>query len=299
VRVLVFGGNGFLGKYVCEELSQKSAKVYACMRNREQKGKVPVHMEQIFVDVRTDFEAFLPKEEIDVVYYLAQSSRFREFPEGVEDIYGVNVQGLYKALKWAIDNSVKKFIYASTGGLYPQSSNAGSHEDDVVPLNRPLNFYLYSKTCGEALVQGFAPLFQSTVICRPFFIYGPGQRRDMLIPKMIDSVRNGKSILLKGPEGILLNPIYVEDAAHAFVKASELLEHWIFNIAGPEVISLKQLCNIIAEIVQKEPVFEMDQNEEPETFVADIKLMCKHLISPSFGIKAGLQKTIIENRILE
>ena len=79
------------------------------------------------------------------------------------------------------------------------------------------------------MIQGFAPLFQSVVICRPFFIYGPGQKKNMLIARLIESTRNKKPIILKGLEGMLFNPIYVKDAAHAFVQASELIGHWIFS----------------------------------------------------------------------
>ena len=295
MKVLVFGGSGLLGKYVCEVLCEGGAKVYACVHHMDNQW-VPSGIEKIKMDVTTNFKHFLQHKGVDIVYYLAQSSLFRDFPAGIKDMYGVNIHGLYNALKWSSEHGVKKFIYASTGGLYPQTTHAGSQEDDVIPLNRPLNFYLYSKTCGEALTQGFAPLFQSVVICRPFFIYGPGQKKNMLIERLIESARSKKPIILAGLEGLLFNPIYVEDAAYAFARASELTGHRIFNIAGPEVVSLKKVGDIIGMLVGVEPLFKVLEEKEPENFAADIRQMCNYLYTPIIGVEEGLKRTIFTEK---
>ena len=57
---------------------------------------------------KIDFQT-LP-QDIDVVYYLAQSNRFREFPDGVDDMLSINVLAPNILAKWAVNNSVKKFI---------------------------------------------------------------------------------------------------------------------------------------------------------------------------------------------
>ena len=57
-------------------------------------------------------------ENIDVLYYLAQSNKFRDFPDGVSDMLKVNIHAPLKIADWAVKKGVKKFIYASSGGVY-------------------------------------------------------------------------------------------------------------------------------------------------------------------------------------
>ena len=58
------------------------------------------------------------------------------------------------------------------------------------------------------------------VILRFFFVYGPGQSNEMLIPRLVKSVREGQPIALDGLDGLRINPVYVEDAVRAVVSAS-------------------------------------------------------------------------------
>ena len=63
----------------------------------------------------------LPKS-IDVIFYLAQSNRFREFPDGSNDMLDINICAPNKIIQWAVKNGVKKFIYASSGGVLFKST---------------------------------------------------------------------------------------------------------------------------------------------------------------------------------
>ena len=118
---------------------------------------------------------------IDVVFYLAQSNRFRDFPNGIYDMLSINIEAPLKFVKWALDNNVKKFIFASSGGVYRKPDKPVIEFFDI-NANERNGFYLDSKLSAEILLRNFSHMFESFIITRPFFIYGTNQKKHMLIP---------------------------------------------------------------------------------------------------------------------
>jgi UDP-glucose 4-epimerase len=120
-------------------------------------------------------------------------------------------------------------------------------------------------------------MFETFVIVRSFFIYGVGQRRDILISRLIYNIDNYKEIEINGEEGIKINPIYVTDAANAIANILNLEGEYIINIAGNEIICLKNLCLLIGELLSKKTIFRI-VNTYKNDLVADIEFMKKNYI---------------------
>ena len=134
MRVLVTGATGFLGRHVLPVLAERH-KVVA-MARRPVEG-----FETVVADLTDEFE--LPAG-LDAVVHLAQSRRYREWPEGAADMYAVNVHATFRLLARA---GAGRFVYASTGGIYAPSP-APLREDDPVA---PSGFYPRSKLAAEVL----------------------------------------------------------------------------------------------------------------------------------------------------
>src|SRR5262249_43548975 len=156
---------------------------------------------------------------VDAVCSLAQSSNFRNFPEKANDIFAVNVAANLGLVQWATSAGVGKFLYASSGGVYGGRRDGVLRESDPLTVNPALGFYLGSKLCAEILLQDYRSFFKTGAILRPFFVYGPGQKADMLVARLIESVRHSRPVQLHGSNGLRLNPVFVEDAAAAFAAA--------------------------------------------------------------------------------
>ena len=122
-------------------------------------------------------------------------------------------------------------------------------------------------------------------------MYGVGQNETMLIPRLISSVQNNKEITLNGQNGIKINPIYVTDASQAVANILDLTGEYIINIAGDEVISLRELCIKISQTVDKEPIFKINDLSQND-LVADIEMMRKELIEPTIDLKIGIEKMV-------
>jgi UDP-glucose 4-epimerase len=235
MRILLTGAAGFIGRHALARLDGEH-DLYPVVR------KAPDHSrEWIVQDLAQRLDFSLLPERIDAVIHLAQSHRYREFPAGAEDVYAVNVHSTFRLLEYARAAGARTFILASTGGIYGYSYEALVETD---PAN-PLNFYLTSKHVAESLLANYQAFFQ-TVVFRFFFVYGPGQGR-MLVPTLIEKVRKGDQISIAGKPGQRINPIHVGDMVEIFPPALELAESDVFNIAGDEVVSIRELVGVIEQ----------------------------------------------------
>jgi nucleoside-diphosphate-sugar epimerase len=288
---LITGGTGLIGKRVVSFLTSKQEnQVYALTRNSKIKNEFK-NVNYIEKDLSRFNTSTLP-EEIDTIIHLAQSENFRQFPEMAEDVFNINIQSLLLLLQWAVQNKIQKFILVSSGGIYGTKINRVLKEDDLLAVDSPLGFYLGTKLCSEIIFQNYMHFFETAIIIRPFFVYGEGQRKDMFVQRIIESVKNGTPIRLQGKEGLRINPIYVNDIASSIVKSLDIKGKSIYNIGGTEIISLKEMANTIGKILGKEPVFEYVEGE-PSDYIANIEKAKKELDLNPISLEHGLKKVIL------
>jgi nucleoside-diphosphate-sugar epimerase len=273
--VLVTGAAGLIGRTLIKLCLAHDWTVYAlCRRARPNCGTL---VKDITLDLSTGFDLSLFPKRIDSVVHLAQSNHYRDFPTHANDLYGVNVISTSRLLDYAYSAGASQFIYASTGGLYIPSSGYLS-ENAAIHSPGKLGAYYASKICGELLVQTYSSYFAATIL-RPFFAYGPGQKASMLIPRLLANVRSGKPIQLQGECGLALNPIHCLDAANAIVSSIKNPSSAVINIAGPEVLTIREMATLSAMHFDVQPVFEQ-LSGEPQSLIADTSLMESALCAP-------------------
>ena len=101
----------------------------------------------------------MPPEKADILITLAQSARFREFPEQVQEVFSINVVTNLRLIEWAISAGVRRIVHASSGGVYGASGQVAFVETDLLAVDPPLGFYLGSKLCSEIVPQNFQQFF--------------------------------------------------------------------------------------------------------------------------------------------
>ena len=282
-KILLTGANGLLGRSICRSLSQQGQHVYALTRVL-QPDPLP-GITYCPVDLSATWCDDALPSAVDAVVHLAQSAKFRDFPESAADIFRVNIESTSRLLDYAKRISARQFIYASSGGVYGNGATAFDENSPIVPPGQ-LGYYLGSKMCGEILVQSYAAVMK-VVVLRPFFIYGPGQNRSMLIPRLMDNIIAGRKISLSGEHGIRINPIHVEDATASVVAALEISASATFNIAGPDVMSIREICEGMGRHVGKTPVFQ-HQCDTSNDLIADITAMRAMLTPPQLRLLENL-----------
>jgi UDP-glucose 4-epimerase len=161
-KIIVTGGSGLNGKRLLADLSPSAEVVSIGRRDPSVAG-----VAWISHDLSKSTLPDLPRA-IDTVVYLAQSEHFREFHEQARDIFEVNVANVQRMLDWARISGVKRFLLASSGGVYGHGDSA-FREDDAIGPKGPLGYYLASKQCSELLAGSYADCF--TVVILRFFSY--------------------------------------------------------------------------------------------------------------------------------
>ncbi len=288
MKILITGVAGLLGQKLAKKLIHNGLDVIGVVHNPDSEGVAGVSI--IEIDLSKEWSWGKLPNEIDVVIHLAQSSLFRDFPDSALDTFNVNIASTARLLDYAKRVGAKQFIYASSGGVYGSGSQAFKENAAIVPAGQ-LGYYLGSKACGEILVQSYASVFQVTVI-RPFFIYGSGQNRSMLIPRLMDSVASDKPISLQGGGGIRINPVHVDDASAALVAALDTKESATYNIAGPDVLSIRQIAEAMGEHIDKAPIF-LQAKGEAKDLIADISAMQKWLCIPKRKLLESLYELAV------
>ncbi|HKC69390.1 MAG TPA: NAD(P)-dependent oxidoreductase [Bacteroidia bacterium] len=287
--IVVSGCNGLVGYELSKVLSEnRDYDVYGISRTKPLIDSSNFH--HIYADfTEGNFENLLPKK-IDFVVHLAQSEFFRDFPDKAQNIFDVNVSSTLKLLEYCRKAEGTNFIYASSGGIYGTSEKGFDEEDHVAPHGE-LGFYLSTKLCSEILVENYSQFF-NIIISRLFFVYGKRQRKSMLIPRLVENIKSGVTIHLQGTDGIMINPIHVQDAVKGLEKCLDLNENHKINIGGNQLMSLREICTIIGNKVGKSPIFECAKNVKPKNLFSNINRMKDLLIEPSVQFETGVMEII-------
>lgn len=284
--MVLTGATGLLGSVLLPRLAATN-DVHALVRRipPSRVSGVSYHMADFGADWNLDS---LP-DSVDSIVHLAQSSRFRDFPSGALDVFRVNVDSTARLLDFAHRSGAKRFVYASSGGVYESGADE-FHENSPIVAPGKLGYYLGSKLCGELLAQSYVEKMQ-VVVLRPFFMYGAGQDRSMLIPRLVDNVREGRPIVLQGEEGIRINPIHVSDAASAVTAALKSDSSATYNIAGNEIFSLRAVVDAIGRTLGVQPVYEFVQGESND-LVGSNALMAELLHVPRMSFEEGVKELL-------
>ena len=241
--VLITGSTGFIGGHLVRRMCER----YRVVCPSRQSGcdlSQPGWINQ------------LPDEPVDCVIHLAQSRQYRNFPAGAADMLAVNVDSTLQLAEWARNHHVKTFIYASTGSVYPLTHESTICKETDVAI--PQGFYPATKYAAELLLKPYAAYY-NVILPRFFGVYGPGSDT-VLIMKMIKAVEEGRTITLAQDNGIYITPVFVEDCASVLEQLCNKdprNSYELFNVAGNEVLSLKEICEMIALYLNKKARFVM------------------------------------------
>lgn len=281
MKILVTGAAGFVGLHLLERLADEH-ELYPVVRNPPDSSR-----EWVVQDLSQPLDRSRLPDRIDAVIHLAQSPRYREFPEGAEDVYAVNVHSTFELLEYARAAGAQSFVLASSGGVYGYSYERLVETSPTFPLN----FYVTSKYAAESLVANYQPFFH-TIVLRFFFVYGPGQGR-MLVPTLIDKVRKGDQISIAGRPGQRINPIHVSDALEVFQPALELTRSDVFNVAGDEIVSIRELVAVIEEATgEPAHVRHIDPEHEGDLIGDNSRMKDVLEVRPSVSLLDGIRSML-------
>ena len=249
-RIMVTGGDGFLGKFVVKKLTDRGCTVF-----------VPTIDKYNLLEMDSVKRAFTDGRP-DVVIHLAAKvggiGITREKP--AESFYENIMMGL-QTMEQARLASVKKFLALGSVCAYPKNIPVPSKEEylwDGYPEETNAPYGLAKKML---LVQAQAYRQQygfNAIYLLPVNLYGPGDNFNpqsshvipALIKKCCDAIDNGdSSIVVWGSGKPTREFLYVEDAAEAIVLATEKYDKPDpVNLGSGFEISISELVNLITRL---------------------------------------------------
>jgi GDP-L-fucose synthase len=248
-KVLVTGGHGFLGSYVCKNLESRGATVIE-----------PTHKRYDLVD-RDQVIAMIKDNPSDMIIHLAAVvggiGINREHPG--KFFYDNLMMGV-QLIEYARQASVPKVVALGTVCAYPKYTPVPFKEDDLwngypEETNAP---YGLAKKMMLVQSQGYRQEYGfNSIFLLPVNLYGPGDNFNpesshvipALIKKCVDAVdSNVDSIEVWGDGSASREFLYVEDAAEGILMAAEKYNKSDpVNLGSSFEINIKDLIGIIVK----------------------------------------------------
>ena len=306
--ILVTGGGGFVGSWICDVLIKQNAQVF-CVDNFSsgQKENVQHLVEQKnFNLIEHDIsQPIFFDEKIDIVIHLASRASPFEFTRFPIQILKANTLGTWIALGIAREHKAR-LVYASTSEIYGDPDpkyvpTPETYNGNVNPVG-PRSCYDEAKRAGEAFVIAYRIQHGlDTRIVRIFNTYGPRMRPGDLygrvVPRFIDQALNGRPLTVFGDGSQTRSFTYVTDLVEGILKTSFLpaAEGEVINLGNNKEKQIIELAKIIKRLTdsKSEIVFLPLPVDDPKRRCPTVSVAKKVLDwKPFTGLEDGLMKTI-------
>lgn len=306
MKVLVTGGDGFIGSHLTEMLVSKGYSVKALaqynsfnnwgwLEDIDCKDQVEV----LSGDIRDPHYCKYITKDVDIVFHLAALIAIPYSYIAPDSYVDTNIKGTLNICQAAKENGVGRIIHTSTSEVYGTAQYVPIDEKHPLQAQSP---YSATKIAADAMAISFYNAFDLPVtIARPFNTYGPRQSARAVIPTIITQIANGIKEIKLGDLTPTRDFNFVEDTCRGFIALAESNEAIgkTVNIGSNFEISVGDTLNLIKELMGSDVNFVVDDQrirpEKSEVF----RLWCDNALiesitnfKPEVGIRDGLQRTI-------
>ena len=256
MRIFITGGAGFIGTEILKRLASVSHELLLLSRDEAESKLLRRYSRNIIVSDLKDIQ----KAKKDIIEFAPEIMIHLAW-EGIPDFS-------FDVCKRNLDNSIhliniiaretecKKVIVSGSCHEYGKQSGI-CKESDIVNINSNFAWAKYSLytyvdyVCRNHDVE--------LIWFRIFYAYGPGQRRESLIPMLCETLRKRGIPTIKNPSNAN-DFVYIEDISEAFSAAvARHIPSGIYNLGSGSPTRVIDICEIIEN--------RMTGNKEISNFV--------------------------------
>lgn len=296
MRIFITGASGFIGKNILELLSSGSNKLLLLARDKRELGSLGRYKQNaIFSDLKNI--AYLQKDIKDFNPQVLIHLAWEGIPDFTFKMCKRNLDNSLALINFIINETDCKKIIISGSCLEYGRTNGECRESDPVNINSLFAWTKYSLYCYLNFT--CKELDKDLIWFRIFYAYGPGQRKESLIPSLISSFKKRIEPDIDGA----LNAhdfIHVRDIAQAFRQAvDKKVKSGIYNLGTGKSIRVIDICKITERIINGETrlpnrIKLNRHSKKTLNFWANINKTKKALSwTPNISIKSGIASYLV------
>jgi UDP-glucose 4-epimerase len=299
-RILITGGMGQVGSYICEVLAGIGSDVKIIDNFSSSLSHLSPGVDVVRGDIRDrDLVNGLVAEADVVIHCAAQIYVTRSVDDPRFDADN-NVMGTLNLLNAARNADIERFIYFSSAAVYGEPARLPVNETHP---QDPMSPYGVSKLAGEKYALAFHKVYglPATAI-RPFNIYSPRQDPSNpysgVISKFIDRVGRGERPVIFGDGSATRDFVSVHDVVDMvllMIKTDGCVGK-VFNCGTGEPDRIDTLARMIAGLHGREDIVPELQPARPgdiKDSYADISLGRRILgYRPKVSLEDGLREIV-------
>lgn len=295
MKILVLGGQGFIGHNLCLKLKEEGHDV-SIFNNFLDESKIIENCNYIIGDFFKIDEYEKDFNNVDIVYHLISTSNPGTSNDDIiKDIEG-NVVNTIKVLNNCVKNNIKKVIFVSSGGtVYGIPEELPIKEEAKTD---PICSYGITKLMIEKYLSLYNHLYNLDYsVIRLANPYGPFHvsNNQGLINVYLNKIINNESIEIWGNGEIGRDYIYIDDVTEALYLAMiKDQKDKIINIGSEKSTTINDIIKIISETLEIEPniIYKESRNVDVPINTLDITRAREELSwYPKTDMKDGILKT--------
>ncbi len=254
MKIIVTGAAGFIGSNLVPHLKQNGHEVFSIDTLDSTLYPKKFKIENMrFSEIKLNESPFNNLHEsnfesVTAIIHLAALPGLISGQNSARLYIEKNVNATLDFLELARKLSIPKFIYVSTSSVY-----GGAAVGNEQMACKPISFYGLSKLMAEDLVQKFCrENHMDFQILRLFSVYGPNQRPDMAIQKILKSILLEQEFQVFSSLGAIRTNTYVIDVCEAIHKSiKSTYTEQIYNISGEVEMNLSDWITLCESTVGK------------------------------------------------
>ncbi len=302
MNIVITGGSGFVGSYLCEKLINDGHKIIVVdnlLTGSTENINHLMHNEN-FSFIEHDVQNHIEIEnKVDYVLHFASAASPKAYTEHPVNTLKAGSVGTINTLGLAKKHDAE-YLLASTSEVYGDpliSPQTEEYWGNVNP-NGERSMYDEAKRFAEAAVATYSRSYDlKTKIVRIFNTYGPRMQLNdgrVVTNFIVQSLKN-ENITIYGDGSQTRSFSYVEDTVAGIISLMNSSEYDVFNIGNPNEMTVGQLAEKIIELTDSTSEIKYLElpNDDPKQRKPDItKAKTKLNWEPKVNLEDGLTKTI-------
>ena len=302
MNILITGGSGFVGSYLCEKLINDGHKIIVIdnLLTGSTKNINNLLDNENFSFIEHDVQNHIEIEnKVDYVLHFASAASPKAYTEHPVNTLKAGSIGTLNTLGLAKKHN-SQYLLASTSEVYGDPLISPQNEEywgNVNP-NGERSMYDEAKRFAEAAVATYSRSYDiKAKIVRIFNTYGPRMQLNdgRVVTNFIFQALQDNNITIYGDGSQTRSFSYVEDTVDGIISLMQSNEYDVFNIGNPNEITVLELAQKIIELTnsKSEIVFKSLPSDDPKQRKPDIsKAKSKLGWEPKVNLEDGLIKTI-------